>query len=66
MINVKLTSDPETLTGIYTYLREAGGMIPRDEEEAQAMMMAYLDAFIQQYGIDVALTDGLLIPECVA
>jgi hypothetical protein len=66
MINVKLTSDPKVLVGIYDYLRNVHGMIADSEEEAQAMMMAYLDAFIEEHGLDVALTDGLLIPECVA
>jgi hypothetical protein len=62
MINANLTSDPKILTEIYTYLREEGGMIPETEEEAQAMMMSYIDAFIQEYGVDEAFSEGLLIP----
>jgi len=66
MTNVKLTSDPKVLVGIYDYMRNVHGMIADTEEEAQTIMMSYLDAFIDEYGLDVALTDGLLIPECVA
>jgi hypothetical protein len=62
MINANLTSDPKILTEIYTYLREEGGMIPETEEEAQAMMMSYIDAYIQEYGVDEAFSEGLLIP----
>jgi hypothetical protein len=62
MLNVSLTTNPETLTGIYTYLRNEFGLVAESEEDAQNMMKAYLNAFIEKYGVDVALTDGLLVP----
>ena len=67
MLNVTLTNDSKVIAGIYEYMRNAHDLQAKDEKEAQAIMLTYLSMFIDEYGVDLALEDGLLVPtECVA
>lgn len=62
MMNVSLTTDPKVLVGIYDFMRNTHGLVAETEEDAQAIMMTYIELFIDEYGLDTALTDGLLVP----
>ena len=62
MIKVTLTTNADVIKGIYYYMRTEHGMTATTEEEADEIMIKYLDAFIDEHGIDLALSDGLLVP----
>jgi hypothetical protein len=67
MMNLTLTQDGEVIKGIFRYMSNEHGLQAQDDNEAKAIMLTYLDLFIDEYGVDLALEDGLLVPtECVA
>jgi predicted RNase H-like HicB family nuclease len=62
MLNLKLTEDGEVIKGIFSYMRNEYELQADTEDEARAIMMTYLELFIEDYGVDRALEDGLLVP----
>ena len=63
MITLALTQDTEVIKGIYNYMRNEYELQANDEKEAQAIMLTYLEMFVEEHGVDRALEDGLLVPK---